>query len=198
MIQSIRPVVIPQDENVGVIRREAVHDKENNVLGAKSFLSNAKQPLQSAPARKALGNITNTTIGNSNSLGKQQDGKPRKALGDISNSGSLKAAPISVPAKPIGSRIQIKPSPALPNVQPALANRTSVPKTKAEVFAMDGVEKLAGKSWTELEADRRKQQDEAINRRVHLMTSALPMWQTAHMLQVCAPMQAAMHHVLAF
>lgn len=157
MLHTSRPAVFGgQDENAST-SFEVRGNKENpgSVLGGKGA-AGVKQPL--VAARKALGNITNTTA--KQAPGAAEPGKTvRKALGDISNSvakkdGQLKEA--------------LKPPAAAPVVQTAAA-----PKSKAEIFAEDGVEKLAGKGWDELERERELREQAEIKQRVRMSAAAL-------------------------
>lgn len=172
---GIRSVV--QDENAGSRFGEGTRNKENagrsTVFGGKAAL----QPL-GVSTRKALGNITNMK-GGENAMpgpalkpGASSSKEGRRVLGDITNSGASKR-----PFEQSKSKPALQPSshstqqPLQPVIRAPIVTRS-----KAEIYADEGIERLAGKSWRELEAERKQREDAEIQSRVHRLTSSLPVW----------------------
>lgn len=143
MLRSLNPL---QDEN----SQPYAAGKRQGLDAGKRFAGNTSntplgKPAGLSSARKALGNITNRSA-------LQQDtatpfkGTPaflgqRKTLGDITNATPAKSGQLATTLleKPKGS--QAKP-------------KVAKQKSKAEVYAEDGVECLAGKSRQQLDAER--------------------------------------------
>lgn len=186
---DVRPALLVrgQDENAGPSL--AIRNKEN-ALGVGFGLG--KPSVQPLGTRKALGNITNTS---GSKLG-ENAGKPglpapskegRRALGDITNSGPSLRQPLGgLALKPSSSKpLGTLPQPLkLPLQQRAAPVLTSIPvpaqqRSKAEVYAEAGIERLAGKSWAEQEADRQRKENAEISGRVTRFTSGLASWRPA-------------------
>lgn len=142
MLQSLNPL---QDENsqpYGVGTRQGLDT-------GKRFAGNAantplRKPAGLSSARKALGNITNrSTLQHDNATPfKATPGVlgPRKKLGDITN---------ATPAKPGQlAKTLLEKSKSQAKTKPAKQ------RSKAEIYAEDGIEILAGKSGQQLEAER--------------------------------------------
>jgi len=142
MLQSLNPL---QDENsqpYGAGIRQALDT-------GKRFAGNASntplgKPAGLSSARKALGNITNrSTIQHDNATPFKATPAvlgPRKKLGDITNATPAKPGQL---AKTLleKSRSQAKP-------------KSAKQRSKAEIYAEDGIEILAGRSGQQLEAER--------------------------------------------
>lgn len=155
--------------------------------GARAFgapVSGGKagvQPLGAAP-RRALGNITNATSSKSQQLaGDGPAGKAggkeapvrRRAFAELTNAAA--AGPTSSGkggfgggAKPLQ---QLQPASlgsravqSGPLGDPSLGKLPS--SSKAELFAQDGVEGLAGKAWAQLEVERRQREMAGVQQRV--------------------------------
>lgn len=183
-----------QDENAFSSLGPQRMNKENGegVLvgrGARAFgaaLSGGKagvQPLGAVP-RKALGNITNATSSKSQQqLGgdgpdKSGSGKEgvRRAFAELTNNAGAAAGPNSSGKGGFGGGAA-KPQP-LQQLQPAPLGSRSVhtaPRdfpsagkapSKAELYALGGVERLAGKGWAQLEAERRQREVAGVQQRV--------------------------------
>lgn len=134
-----------QDENsqpYGVGIRQALDT-------GKRFAGNAAntplgKPAGLSSARKALGNITNrSTIQHDNATPFKATPAvlgPRKKLGDITNATPAKSAQL---AKTLleKSKSQAKP-------------KAAKQRSKAEIYAEDGIEILAGRSGQQLETER--------------------------------------------
>ncbi|KAF5832932.1 hypothetical protein DUNSADRAFT_11012 [Dunaliella salina] len=179
----------PMDENAGLMHH-GIHDKENSssfVVGGSRGLAGSgagKNVLQPPSGRKALGNITNTTskqqpgssFGGAPEKGGKAAAPARRAFGvDITNSGALKQQQ-QPPGDP--SSVKRKPLQALEPQQPpqTCSKQQLLPKSKAEVYAEGGVERLAGKSFREQEVDRLQREERDIDQRVKQLTSAMSMW----------------------
>ena len=160
MLHSLHPL---QDENC----QPYAPSKRLGGETVRKFGPAGSTPLSKqvglSSARKALGNITNKKV-------QQQEGATpfkntpglhgqRKALGDITN------------ATPAGQAKNVKALLEKPAQQKGSAakSRLAKQKSRAEEYAEDGIERLAGKSQAQLEADRglRDMQD-AINRAAHI------------------------------
>lgn len=185
--------ILRADENGPVLH----HDKENSSTTSRPLQQagggkSALQP-QSGSVRKALGNITNTGTKQAGSQGFGADkasskpapgsAQPRRAFGvDITNNSAsaLKQQQQAPPSEPSLKRKPFQPletqqqqaaqQPSQPSVRP------QQPRSKAEVFAEDGIERLAGKSFREQEADRLAREEQEIEERVRQLTSAMSMW----------------------
>lgn len=144
MLHSLNPL---QDENSQpyVTNKRLATDATRKLLGPAGGTPLSKQAGLSS-ARKALGNITNRATH------QQENATPfkntpavpghRKALGDITNAS---AAGTGLASRPLLDKQAQRSS-----IKPKLAKH----KSKAEIYAKDGVERLAGKSCAQLEADR--------------------------------------------
>lgn len=197
-----RPAVADENAGAAVFGRvrDALHGPKDSGLagiqpqlggnaGGKSGFGGGAQQLT---ARKALGNITNArgpaaAGGSSLLLGKptaaqqqQQELKgapprgpqppPRRAFGDLTNSlgGAKQALGASSLPKPVSSQQQQQQ----PGSQAVVAAQQELPRHEA--YAADGgVERMAGKGWRQMEAERLAAQDIAINRRVSMVTSTM-------------------------
>lgn len=157
-MQGVRALQPCSDENAA-----AMHDP----LRGKASLMSAKDTSLGKPpltARKAFGNITNTKL-------EQSATKPatkRRALGDISNSVAKPSAAASKPQS--GSKH------GAANISKRVEAAGTVPAAsddaRAERYALDGVERRAGKSWRTLEADRLKAEEQSIRQRANALASA--------------------------
>lgn len=105
---------------------------------------------------------------------------PRRAFGvDITNSGALKQQQ----QPPGGSSVKRKPVQPLEQQQqqsqasfrPQLQQQQQ-PQSEAELYAEEGVERLAGKSFREQEQDRLQREERELDHRVKHLTSAISMW----------------------
>ena len=156
------------------------------------------QLLGQASSRKALGNITNI-----NATAKQDGAmsadkknvallKPRRALGDITNSAAGPSRGLPTPGGVVKPKAAAAPHAAEPRhalfqQQPeTAAPRPTEATTKAELFARGGIERMAGKGWAQLEAERLREEDSAIKQRVRMLAAALPPWRTPIDAKVCA------------
>ena len=139
-MQGLRPVQAHQDENSGFISRGPMPGKAfGNEENRPTTLKDATNGL--ASARKALGNITNNQAG---FPGLQQQPSVRKAMGP-----ALRPSTSTLPT-------------------PGITTTTTTAKQQDRIdrLAQDGVEKLAGKGWDELERDREMREDEEISQRL--------------------------------
>eukprot|EP00887_Chlorella_sp_A99_P002110 scaffold21.g2110.t1 len=179
-MQGLRSFV--QDENSIAVLQRGV--KGGLAEGGPLRAGKGTPGLGLASARKALGNITNRAAPDAeNTLpGKTPaaGAAPRRALGDITNANtSLEAqAPRAGPAD--------KPAAAEPSCRRAepVGATTAVGSCWAEEYAVDGVERLAGRGWEALERDRTARQDDEISARLgalasfsaRSMPSFFPLW----------------------
>ena len=161
MLHSLNPL---QDENSQpyVTNKRLANDVTRKLLGPAGSTPLSKQAGLSS-ARKALGNITNRATQ------QQENATPfkntpavpghRKALGDITNAST---AATGLASRPLPDKqAQQKSSTAKPKL--------SKHKTKAEIYAKDGVERLAGKTRSQLEADREhRDMQDASSRAAHI------------------------------
>ena len=91
----------------------------------------------------------------------------RRALGDITN---------ATPARGPGPGLQSKGITAAPRseIEPVAAHQQhSIPQAQIEAWAEEGVESRAGKSWSMLEAERRRRNDATIAAEVDATLSLL-------------------------
>lgn len=147
-----------QDENSGSMllsRKQATGDE--NAVPTFGIGKVQGKVAGLGTARKALGNITNQGLAPAShkpgALKTPGTGlKARKALGDITNATPKQS--VKEQQKPA----LLKPQP-LPSQQPV---RDPV-RQRAELYAEEGIEKLAGKDWHELQRDRQRTQDEALS-----------------------------------
>lgn len=161
MLHSLNPL---QDENSQPFptNKRLGTDATRKPLGPAGNTPLNKQAGLSS-ARKALCNITNRATQ------QQENATPfkntpavygqRKALGDITN------------ATTAGTGLAGKPPPEKQAQQKssAVKSKLSKQKSKAEIYAEDGVERLAGKSRSHLEADRElRDMQDASNRAAHI------------------------------
>lgn len=184
---------ILQNENAGAgPLQHHHHDKENVRSVSKPVLQPAGQS-----ARKALGNITNTgskqqqlnqgkAAADNSSKGqgssKQAAGQPssRRAFGvDITNSGALKQqqAPDDSGVKqrrPLAPLEQQQPRSSVK--QQAQASQQQPQSKLPELWAEEGVERLAGSSWAQQEAERLAREERGLEARVKAVTSAMGAW----------------------
>ena len=148
-MQGLRPLV--QDENsLGALPRGGL--APGKLGGELGGLKAAGLP----GARKALGNITNRGGFGENAPPAKTPAAagPRRALGDTTNA-----------AKPPGTQQQ--PRAAEKPAAPAAAAAAARPMgSLAEAYAAEGVERLAGKGWEELEADRAARADAEMDQRL--------------------------------
>ena len=160
MLHSLNPL---QDEN----SQPFVTNKRLGTDATRKLGTAGNTPLKKqaglSSARKALGNITNRAT-------QQQENAtpfkntpavygPRKALGDITN------------ATPAGTGLAGKPLQEKQAQQKSSAakSRLSKQKSKAEIYAEDGAERLAGKSQSQLEAERElRDMQDASSRAAHI------------------------------
>ena len=166
-----------QSENPGLRSSLKAFDKENahsNLPVSKAAMNVPvkHQLLQPASTRKALGNITN--ISNSSKQEVPSADKknsvllpPRRALGDITNS----AAPSKKLPLPTPEIVKPKLN-AVTTADPRPSARASATMLRAEQFALDDIERSAGKTWTQLESERHQEQENTINQRVKQLTTA--------------------------
>ena len=161
MLHSLNPL---QDEN----SQPYVPNKRLGTEATKRILAPAGgTPLNKqaglSSARKALGNITNKAVQ------QQEHATPfkntpavygqRKALGDITNATPAGTGPAGRPLHE--KQAQQKSS--------AAKSRLSKQKSKVEMYAEDGVERLAGRSQSQLEADRElRDMQDASSRAAHI------------------------------
>lgn len=161
MLHSLNPL---QDENSQpyTTNKRLGTDATRKLLGPAGSTPLSKQAGLSS-ARKALGNITNRATQ------QQENATPfkntpavhahRKALGDITN------------ATPAGPGLANKPllEKQAQQKSSAAKSRLSKQKSKAEIYAEDGVERLAGRSRSQLEADRElRDMQDASSRAAHV------------------------------
>ena len=146
-MQGLRPL---QDENSGLAATRTFSGKAFGGEEGRTALGPMKTPKAGIPpsARKALGNITNKGLEASNILpGKTPAGSvARKALGNLTNA----AAPSS-------------------NAQ--AATKSQQLEDRINKLAQDGVEKLAGKGWDDLEKEREVRAEEEIVQKVSAMAA---------------------------
>ena len=166
-----------QSENPGLRSSLKAFDKENahsNLPVSKAAMNVPvkHQLLQPASTRKALGNITN--ISNSSKQEVPSADKknsvllpPRRALGDITNS----AAPSKKLPLPTPEIVKPKLN-AVTTAEPRPSAKASATMLRAEQFALDDIERSAGKTWTQLESERHQEQENTINQRVKQLTTA--------------------------
>ena len=141
-MQGLRPLHAHHDENSGLASRNNVPGKTFGAEEGRSVgLGPMKTPMPSA--RKALGNITNKGLDATNIL--HPPGKTPAAGG-------------SVARKPLTNAFNTVAA------QPADDDRISK-------LAQDGVERLAGKGWDELEKEREAYQDEEISEKIAAMVA---------------------------
>ncbi len=142
--------------------------KENGTSQqASKPLGSAAKPLQSV--RKAFGNITNTK--GDGGVEQQHTAPKRRAFGDLTNSTAKPSAFKPPYGKPATASKGASSSCAAPlNVQSAQAVSCSGAES---ALAAEGVERSAGKTWAELEAEREQQEDEAINKSVSSIVRGL-------------------------
>lgn len=161
MLYSLNPL---QDENSQpyVTNKRLGTDATRKVFApAGSTPSNKQAGLSSA--RKALSNITNRATQ------QQENATPfkntpavygfRKALGDITN------------ATPAGTGLAGRPllEKQAQQKSSAAKSRLAKQKSKAEIYAEDDVERLAGRSQSQLEADRElRDMQDASSRATHI------------------------------
>lgn len=129
-------------------------------------------------------------------LGSQSANGPRRALGNITNiaaskpaqpSGSHKAEPV----KPAQSASTSKPSgrafgtvitkPYVANTsqsttQPSVKARPAPPEDLASQYARHGVERPAGKTWAQQEAERAARKEQLVNQRVQAACASFASW----------------------
>lgn len=161
MLHSLNPL---QDENSQpyLTNKRLANDTNRKLLGPAGNTPLSKQAGLSS-ARKALGNITNRATQ------QQENATPfkntpavpghRKALGDITN------------ASIAGTGLASRPQPEKQAQQKSCAAkpRLSKHKSKAEIYAKDGVERLAGRSRSQLDADRElRDMQDASSRAAHI------------------------------
>eukprot|EP00798_Chlamydomonas_sp_ICE-L_P000299 gene299-1633_t len=187
MLQSIR---LTQDENAGGVFQSAF-DKENagSVL-RKPGLSGTKPGLSSSNnGRRALGNITNlkqaadlkSSSGDKDGKGGGKEGSmpARRAFGDITNRAPQQGArgggglggPSSKPKPALTQRAN-----PMTNANPmsSIRSTTVTAQPEASHRGLDGIERLAGKGWKELEADRVEQEEWLICQRVKAAAMVVP------------------------
>lgn len=143
-MQGLRPLPAHQDENSGfVVRNNGPAKAFGGEENRAGGLGGLKTPKAGlSSARKALGNITNHGLTASNVLpGKTPAG--------------------SVARKPLG---------AVTNGAAAAAPRAPA-DDRAARLAQDGVERMAGMGWEELEADREAREDAEIGQRMAAMAA---------------------------
>lgn len=150
MLQSLNPL---QDENSQPYVLKGRQDNDKRAGGTFGKTPGGKTPFgkQIGPSsiRKALGNITNRPsslqqeVGYPKSAAKTGLGQ-RKTLGDITNTTPAKA--VGAPKPQLQKAVQQKAS--------AAKNSQTNSQSRAELYAQDGVERLAGKSKQQLDLDR--------------------------------------------
>lgn len=178
MLHSLNPL---QDENSQpyVTNKRLATDATRKLLGPAGGTPLSKQAGLSS-ARKALGNITNRATH------QQENATPfkntpavpghRKALGDITNAS---AAGTGLASRPLLDKQAQRSS-----IKPKLAKH----KSKAEIYAKDGVERLAGKSCAQLEADRElRDVQDASSRAAHFASLYARPRHVLHWSKVCTP-----------
>ena len=88
----------------------------------------------------------------------KQPSSQRRAFGDITNKASQHQT-----QQAQDSTLQ----------KPKHSVKLSSDNDKAELYAMDGVERLAGKGWEEMEADRKRQEEKKLADKVKTMQAAM-------------------------
>jgi hypothetical protein len=151
MQQGLRPFLQQDENSVSYLHRGGVSSK---AFGGDGGFGKAAQPVLPGQ-RKALGNITNR--GGLDSENAQPSktpaaAGPRRALGDITNN-----------AKPQQQRAAAVDKPTGLMARPALTAKRA---SRLEALAEGGVERLAGKGWQQLEAERREREDAEIDQRL--------------------------------
>ena len=149
-MQGLRPLLAHQDENSGHIARNSLPGKafggEDGRSAGLGGLKNAKTAIPSA--RKALGNITNSGLSATNIL-------PRKA-----STGSVARKPLG----PVFKEVAKNSNSASTQIKGPNDDRISK-------LMQDGVEKMAGKGWNELEQEREARLDQEITERLAAVAS---------------------------
>ena len=193
MLHSLNPL---QDENSQPYAAgKRLGSETRKFLGSAGSTPSSKQSGLSS-ARKALGNITNRTTQ------QQENATPckktptvhgrRKALGDITNATPAGNAHLTRPL--LDKAAQQKGS--------AATSRLAKQKSKAEIYAEEGVERLAGKSQAQLDAERQlKDMQDASSRAAQL--ASLPalrppvlQWSKVHLILVASiTLQVIVAHV---
>jgi len=157
-MQGLRPVDVQQDENSGIIFRGNISSGfPLGELGANSGLGQSKgTPMTGLPsARRALGNITNRGFhGGALLPGKTPRNSIRKTLGNNTN----------------GKAADLDPKSAGNGCFPSGAEFGTVER-RIEELGIDGVERMAGKGWSDLERDRESREDEEILQRLGAFTA---------------------------
>ena len=166
MLHSRRPL---QDENSSVyVNPKLARDTENVGLPLKTA---AKGP------RKALGNITNVA-----------------ARGEVLLQGKTPASALPQQRKlrPLGDITNLKPTvkppihkPARESVAAAFAANKSDIDRRAELYATEGIESLAGKGWKQLQLEAVQREDQAIAARVAAIASIPYHAPVTFLSQVC-------------
>lgn len=195
-----QPLSTLQDENAGDVHLSMASRKEN-ALGSRTF-GDSKAGLGAGGAittkglsgqRKAFGNITNSFNAPSENAavkpqGKIAPAKPegRRAFGDLTNNSAASNRTFGAAAA--------KPAPSFSLRQPFKSSfGKAVPVQVPEAVvgpisssAADGepVERLAGKGWEQLEAERQVTQSADIEQRAGLLKSAMASWNVGSILQV--------------
>lgn len=127
---------------------------------ALSNISNGPRPAPAAPAGKQA---APTKLG-------------RRALGDITNAQREQSkAPASDTLKPAMQSSAPTPSSAQLKLPTDSGTHMPAMRSLAEQYAADGVEKLAGKSWDQQEAERQQQQAAWAAARLKLFMQ-MPTW----------------------
>jgi hypothetical protein len=150
-MEGVRPVQLPQDENSSALLGRTLGAAKSHFGGGDAKFGKGTPAANAkglSSARKAFGNITNQGPAHPSSVqpSKTSANAPataRKALGDITNS----AKPSQEQQQGTGQPKAEKPSASIDEAVAAERDRL------AELYAKDGVEKLAGKGWKELQAD---------------------------------------------
>lgn len=181
------------DENAGI--RPALNNKQGLQQGADSVKS---APLSS---RKAFGNITNSA--------QLQDAagatavKPRRALGELSvnrpaqtqaTQGSTVVKPdkptlgqlTSVPQAPSSTWLRQQGAAPAPIAQGPFLTRQQQqqqPQDLAQRYALDGVERYAGRTWQQLEEEREMRQEAEAAASARRLVGHMKSWRLG-MLQV--------------
>lgn len=148
-MQGLRPLQAHQDENSGFVARNSLPGKafggEDGRSAGLGGLKNAKTGMPSA--RKALGNITNR--------------------GGLDNILPGKAPTGSVARKPLGPVFnEVAKGAITASAQAIRPNDERISK-----LMQDGVEKMAGKGWDELEREREARMDQEITDRLAAVAS---------------------------
>jgi hypothetical protein len=186
MQQGLRPYV--QDENAlaAVHRPAALSSLKSGNDDSENARSFAVKGAGGFPTvRKALGNLTNSSasLGGGAAegalLGKTPGGAAlvRRALGDITNSKAAaqsaqkavqKAVPLS--SQPVPALLQQQQQEQKQGQQMPSAAAASV-SSRADALAAGGVERIAGRSWEQLEAARLASEDAEISERLAALAS---------------------------